>query len=234
MSWRYHQIFDLIHRREASRPNEIWQADHTLLDIWVLNDKGEPDRPWLTIIMDDYSRVIAGYMISFQSPSAMHTSLALYQAIWRKATPDWHVCGIPESFYTDHSSDFTSHHMEQVAIDLKMRLVFSIPGMPRGRGKIERFFKTVNQCFLSSLPGFIHPSQPKADPVVTLNQLDAQFLLYLNRYNMEVHSETGVPPQVRWETSFLPRLPDSRADLDLLLLQVVKARRIRPDGIHFY
>ncbi len=58
-------------------------------------------------------------------------------------------------------------------------------------------------------------------------------MLYLNKYNMEVHSETGVPPQVRWETAFLPRLPDSRAEFDLLLLQVAKTRRIRPDGIHF-
>ena len=29
----YEEAFDLIHRREASCPNEIWQADHTPLDI---------------------------------------------------------------------------------------------------------------------------------------------------------------------------------------------------------
>lgn len=35
--------------------------------------------------------------------------------------------------------------LEQVAADLPMVLVFSTPGMPRGRGRIERFFQTVNQ-----------------------------------------------------------------------------------------
>ncbi len=42
----------MVYRREATRPNEIWQADHTELDIWVLDDKGEPARPWLTAFAD--------------------------------------------------------------------------------------------------------------------------------------------------------------------------------------
>lgn len=144
-----------IHRREASYPNEIWQADHTPLDIIVLNEKGKPERPWLTIILDDYSRAVAGYFSTFENPSAIHTSLVLHQAIWRKNNPEWQICGIPEIFYTDHGSDFTSNHLEQVAIDLKINLVFSTVGVPRGRGKIERFFLTINQLFLQDLPGYL-------------------------------------------------------------------------------
>lgn len=120
----YGNQYDLIHRRETSYPNEIWQADHTLLDIFVLNEKDQPERPWLTIILDDYSRAIAGYFLTFQAPSAIQTALALHQAIWHKRNPDWPICGIPEQFYTDHGSDFTLNHIEQVAIDLKMNLVF--------------------------------------------------------------------------------------------------------------
>jgi putative transposase len=64
--------------------------------------------------------------ISFRSktPSALHTSLALRQAIWRKEDPRWVVCGIPDVLYTDNGSDFTSSHLEQVGADLKVRLVF--------------------------------------------------------------------------------------------------------------
>jgi putative transposase len=88
-------------------------------------------------------------------PSALHTSLALRQAIWRKEDPRWIVCGIPEVLYTDNGSDFTSHHLEQVGADLKIRLIFSLPGKPRGRGRIERFFSTVNEetKFLGSTAG---------------------------------------------------------------------------------
>lgn len=55
---RYREVFDLVYRRQATRPNEVWQADHTQLDLWVLTPSGKPARPWLTVIEDDYSRVI--------------------------------------------------------------------------------------------------------------------------------------------------------------------------------
>src|SRR5512135_2639308 len=51
----YSDRFDLVHRREAEAPNAIWQADHSELDVLVKDDKGEPRKPWLTIVLDDYS-----------------------------------------------------------------------------------------------------------------------------------------------------------------------------------
>ena len=73
----------MVYRRESYYPNEIWQADHTPLDILVLNEKGKPERPWLTIILDDYSRAVAGYFLSFQAPSAIQTSLVLHLFVAR-------------------------------------------------------------------------------------------------------------------------------------------------------
>ncbi|HEX2743964.1 MAG TPA: ATP-binding protein [Streptosporangiaceae bacterium] len=57
------------------RPNEIWQADHTQLDLWVVTPSGSPARPWLTVIEDDHSRVIAGYAVNLGAPSALQTAL---------------------------------------------------------------------------------------------------------------------------------------------------------------
>jgi putative transposase len=146
----YSNTFELVHRREAVGPNAIWQADHTPLDILLMRPDGATAKPWLTTVIDDYSRAVAGYFLSFEDPSALHTSLALRQAIWRKQDPRWIVCGIPEVLYTDNGSDFTSQHLEHVGADLKIRLVFSIPGKPRGRGRIERFFSTVKRHVLSN------------------------------------------------------------------------------------
>lgn len=232
----YREAFDLIYRREAQRPNEIWQADHTLLDVWLADDEGKPKKPWLTIILDDYSRVAAAYFLTFKAPSALNTSLALRQAIWRKSDPRWHVCGIPDTFYTDHGSDFTSRHMEQVSADLKMELVFSIPGAPRGRGRIERFFKTVNLMFLMALPGYApEGAPPPAGKLLSLAELDARFRAFLlDEYHVRLHGGTDMAPQDRWEVGGLvPRLPDSLEQLDLLLLTVAKSRRVHQDGIHF-
>jgi hypothetical protein len=105
------------------------------------------------VIEDDKSRAVAGYRFSWSAPSAIQTALTLRQAIWRKEDARWQVCGIPEVLYTDHGTDFTSVHLEQVGADLKMQLVFSQVGRPRGRGKIERFFQSVEQLFLERQPG---------------------------------------------------------------------------------
>jgi putative transposase len=99
----YREAFDLIYRREAGRPNEMWQADHTQLDILVVDPPGPPARPWLTVILDDHSRAVPGYAVNLTDPSALQTALALRQAIWRKADPAWHVCGIPETLYSDYA-----------------------------------------------------------------------------------------------------------------------------------
>ncbi len=91
----YREEFDLLYRREASHSNAMWQADHTLLPIWLLDEHGKPAKPWLTAIVDDYSRAVAGYFLGFQKATASQTALTLHQAIWRKDDPRWHIYGIP-------------------------------------------------------------------------------------------------------------------------------------------
>jgi putative transposase len=230
----YSESFDLVHRTAAEGPNAIWQADHTELDILVKDDEGNGRRPWLTIILDDYSRAIAGYLLSFAAPSAIQTALALRQAIWRKPHAGWHVCGIPQVLYTDHGSDFMSQHIEQVAADLKMRLVFSAVGRPRGRGKIERFFDSLSQVLLSRLPGYARRESERR-AVLSLSNLSQEIENYLiHEYLVTPHSTTGLAPQTRWDAGgFLPQMPESLEQLDLLLLTVPKTRRVHSDGIKF-
>jgi len=95
----YRDNFELAWRHRAERPNAIWQADHTELDILVLDANLKPARPWLTTILDDYSRAICGYTIFLGAPSAMNTALALRRAIWPKAGTGWPMCGIPDVLY---------------------------------------------------------------------------------------------------------------------------------------
>jgi hypothetical protein len=73
----YADRFELLYRREASRPNQMWQADHTPLDIWILDERGRPVRPWLSVILDDYSRAVAGYALSLHPPSSIQTCRAI-------------------------------------------------------------------------------------------------------------------------------------------------------------
>lgn len=230
----YCERFDLVHRREAARPNAIWQADHAQLRIQLLREDGTTGKPWLTIVIHDYSRAIAGYYLGFEPPSVLRTSLALRQAIWRKTDARWPICGIPDVLYTDNGSDFTSRHMEHIAADLKMQLVFSTPGQPRGRGRIERFFRTVNEMFLCTLNGYAGKSRRK--PSLTLDAFDALFKAFLlHTYHCRPNKTDELSPVQRWEKGgFLPRMLDSLERLDLLLVHEVKERKVRPDGIHFH
>ena len=142
----------------------------------------------------------------------------------------WKVCGIPEVLYTDNGSDFTSRHLEQVSADLNIRLVFSTPGVPRGRGRVERFFSTIDQMFLCTLPGFKSSGGKSRLTLAEFDVLLREFIL--DTYHERLHGETGVAPIRRWEQGgFLPRMPETLEQLDLLLLTVPTARKVHPDGI---
>jgi putative transposase len=94
--------YELLYRHRAECPNAIWQADHTLLDLLVLDANGAAVRPWLTMIMDDYSRAVAGYTLFLDAPTTLQTALALRQAMWSKQNAAWPVCGIPDMLYMEY------------------------------------------------------------------------------------------------------------------------------------
>ncbi len=227
--------FELIYRHRAERPNMIWQADHTELDILILDAGGRTVRPWMTTVIDDHSRALAGYLVFVGAPSVLQTSLALRQAIWRKENPEWQVCGIPDVLYVDHGSDFTSHHLEQVAVDLHFQLVFSTVARPQGRGKVERLFLTFNTEVLPELPGHLVHGKAATPPRLSLSELDREISAYIiGNYNARKHSEIDAVPQAAWlGQGWMPRMPDTLEDLDLLLIMVAKPRVVLRDGIHF-
>ena len=96
---------------------------------------------------------------------------------------------------------------------------------------------TINQICLTALPGYAprgtkdRAGQARLSPA-DLDAALGEFIVKV--YNHRVHSETGQPPQARWEAGgFLPRLPESLEQLDLPLLTVAKPCKIHPDGIRF-
>ncbi|MDZ8173224.1 Mu transposase C-terminal domain-containing protein [Microbacterium xanthum] len=230
----YRDRHELVFRRRAERPNQTWQADHTQLDILVFGTDAKPERPWLTIVMDDYARAICGYTVFTGAPSAMNTALALRQAIWRKADPTWAMCGLPDILHVDHGSDFTSQHLERTAAELRIRILHSTVGRPQGRGKIERFFRTINTELLATLPGHLGPGSKNLSPVLDFAALDQAIGSFIANYNERPHRELGISPRDAWVADgWLPRMPDSLEQLDGLLLTVPKSRMVQRDGIHF-
>ena len=234
----YRDRFELVHRRSTTQPNEQWQADHTLLDVQVIDAAGRPHRPWLTVVIADHSRVVAGYTVFLGDPTAEQTALALHQAVRAKANPAWPVMGLPDVLYSDHGSDFTSVRLQRVCLDTHIRLIHSQVGRPQGRGKIERFYGTITTELLPHLPGHIpHGTRgkPITPPTLTLPELDTILERFLTTdYHQRVHSETGQPPVTRWiADGWIPRTAAHPEDLDLLLLTAATGRTVQRDGIRF-
>src|SRR5215831_8778372 len=101
-----------------------------------------------------------------------------------------------------------------------MEFVFSEKGVPRGRGKVKRFFRSVDQLFLQDVPGYAPKGHAEAEAVFTLPAFEQRFRTWLlEDYHHREHSETGDRPKDRWEQGgFVPRMPQSLEQLDLLLL----------------
>jgi putative transposase len=224
----YRHEFGLTHRWEASAPNEIWQSDHKQLAIYARDLNGRVGQLWLTAIEDDYSRAIMGYYLGIEAPSSARVALALREAIWHKPEDNWPMCGIPEKFFTDHGSDFTSNHIEQVAADLGFGFVPSQVGESEPRGKIERLFRSTDQMFLPDC------KSPKSDPL-DLEEIDKRFRHWLlTVYLVRDQLDLDGCPLARWKNAItIPKMPDSLAALDLMLLHVGRPRKVRRDGIRF-
>lgn len=219
----------------ANRPNQIWQVIHTQVGIFTISDRGQQVYPWVTFIVDRYSKAIAGYFVSYQNSPALTTALALRQAIWHKKTPQWTVCGIPEQLYLDYGGAYSTRDLEQVSADLNMQLIFSEPRILDN----ELGLNSLNDRILRHVVrGFYEPqdrrySQPS--PVEVLTLLDEHIHAALTQvYHVQPQPEIGMSPQQCWlAPGFSPRLPQSLDQLDRLLAPVPKPRRVHRNGIYF-
>ena len=163
-------------RFEAELPNDLWQSD--VMHGPSVEVEGRQRKAFLIAIIDDHSRLIphAEFYLSEKLSCYLDT---LEQALLKR--------GLPRKLYVDNGPAFRSHHLEYVSASLNVALIHARPYMPQGKGKIERWFKTVRTCFL---PGF------KGHTLVELNEA---FDFWVNNiYHQKKHSSTGQTPFKRF------------------------------------
>lgn len=174
-------------RFEALRPNEIWTGD-ALHGPMVAGRK-----TYLFAFIDDHSRAVMGHRFGF-AEDTVRLAAALRPALAAK--------GVPESIYVDNGSAFVDSWLLRACASLGIKLVHSTPGRPQGRGKVERFFRTVREQFLIEL------STPDSEPVTDLDRLNRLFTAWVETvYHVRVHSSTGVAPLARWQAGITHPVP---------------------------
>jgi putative transposase len=168
-------------RFEADRPNEIWVGDA------LHGPRIDGRKTYLFAFLDDHSRAVVGHRWGF-AEDTVRLAAALRPALAAR--------GVPEYVYVDNGSAFVDSWLLRACAKLGIKLVHSAPGRPQGRGKIERFFRTVNGEFVVEIAsGDGKPGRQIQD----LHELNRLFTGWVEKvYHQRVHSETGMPPLARW------------------------------------
>ena len=228
--------------------NQVWQCDHTRADILLVDQHGALlDRPWLTTVIDTYSRCIVGFNLGFDAPSSTLVALALRHAILPKQYDtayklyaDWSAYGKPEHFFTDGGKDFRSKHLEQIGVQLGFTC--HLRDRPSEGGIVERPFGTFNTEFFSTLPGYTgsnvqeRPKNAEKEACLTLRELEKLFVAYLvNRYNQRLDARMGDQTRAaRWDAGLLRKPPViSERELDICLMKETRRSIYRGGSVQF-
>jgi len=164
-------------RFEAEWPNDLWQSD--MMYGPTVKVEGRQRKTFLFAFLDDMSRLVphGQFYLSERLESYLD---CLRQALLRR--------GLPRKLYVDNGPTFRSQHLSQITASLGIALIHSTPYQPEGRGKIERWFRTVREQFLSRWAG---------EDIADLNQ---RFLSWLETYHQNPHAVTGQTPRERFSS----------------------------------
>jgi putative transposase len=118
-----------------------------------------------------------------------------------RCAPPWPAGASPRASTSINGSAFVDAWLLRACAKPGTKLVHSAPGKPQGRGKIERFFRTVREQFLVEITGDPDPvNQVGRHYVADLAELNRLFTAWVEtEYHRSVHSETGQPPLARWQ-----------------------------------
>ncbi len=177
---------------EAEQPNDLWQSD--VMHGPKIEIDGRLRKTYLIAIIDDHSRLIthAKFYFSEALPSYLD---ALEEAFLKR--------GIPRKLYVDNGPAFRSKHLEYITASLNIALIHARPYKPQGKGKIERWFKTVRIDFLNRFNG------------TTFHELNEALELWITDiYHQRKHSSTKEPPFERFTSCMecLRPAPDNLKD----------------------
>ncbi|MFX4235378.1 Mu transposase C-terminal domain-containing protein [Aliarcobacter butzleri] len=246
-------------------PLDVIQIDHTPMDIIVVDEKYRQPlpRPFLTLAIDVYSRMIVGFYISLEEPSYFSVSQCLTQAILAKekvlrdygVEGEWNIWGIPRALHVDNGQDFRSIELQRTCEQYNISIEWRPVARPQFGGHIERLIGTAMQK-IHSLPGTTFSNikqrgeyKSEKEAVMTLQELEQWFCEYVvNIYHKSIHSSIGMTPEKKLEIGIFgdeyelgKGLPEKIEDEDYFktsllpsVERTIQQSGISIDNIHYY
>ena len=162
-------------------------------------------KTYLFAFIDDRSRIIPHGEFFFDE-SLPRLERTLRVAIEKR--------GVPKAVYVDNGAVFVSHQFNRICAHLGIKRILATPGEPAGRGKIERFFRTVRGQFLTEV---------ETEGVSSLAKLNSSFIAWAEIvYHHRIHSETKETPLERFGSDFTPKSAEPKTLHEAFLWEEIR------------
>lgn len=242
---------------EVKMPLDVIQIDHTKMDVIIVDEKTRESigRPYITVAIDVFSRMIYGFYITLEAPSFFSVGQCLLNAILPKDDTlkqydikgEWPVYGLPRVIHMDNAKEFRSISLHNFCQEFRISDVYRPVARPEFGGHVERVIKTCMQN-VHQLPGTTRSSiaergtyKSEDYAAMTIDELEKWYLDFVvNIYHKTVHSSIGMTPEEKLYQGifgigegtipFLPTAPSNTLKLRMALLPAIE-RTVQKNGI---
>ena len=253
------------HFPNADWPLAVVQIDHTKFDIMLVDDIHRLciGRPWVTVAIDVFSRMVVGIYVSFEPPNSMSVGLCIAHAILPKErwlaklglSTSWPCWGVMQRIHVDNGREFRGNMLQRACKEYNIDLEWRPVKMPRYGAHIERLLGTFNQE-IHSLPGTTFSSvaergeyDSEGQAVMTIAEFEKWLVTYITGvYHQREHSALMTSPIQQYEKGILgtdgmpgrglPRriVDEDRLRLDLMPFfeRAVQSHGVAVDEVHYY
>ena len=243
---------------EVNMPLDIIQIDHTKVDVMVVDKETRQSigRPYITVAIDIFSRMIYGFYISLEAPSYFSVGQCLLNAILPKddivrqyqIQGEWPVYGLPRKIHMDNGKDFRSMSLHRFCEEFRIEDIYRPVARPEFGGAVERVIGTCMKK-MHEIPGTTFSNNfekgrydSEGQAAMTINELEKWYLDFIiNIYHKTEHSSLGMTPEEKFyqgvfglgedkSIPFLPTVPADTLKLRMALLPEIK-RAVQKNGI---
>ena len=241
---------------EADYPLQLIEIDHTPCDIILVDDEHRLPigRPWITVAIDIYSRMIVGYYLSMNAPSVTSVGMCVSNTILPKDTllakfdvnANWNVWGFPETIHVDNGADFRADAVKKAGLAHGINIEFRPVGRANFGGHIERAIGTL-MSEIHNLPGttFSNIKQrgeynSDANASMTFFEFEKWLVTFITKiYHKRVHNSLFLTPEQQWEEGLFGdensigfiQKPSSNSTIILDFLPIYE-RTIQKNGVN--
>ena len=241
---------------EADYPLQLIEIDHTECDIILVDDEHRLPigRPWITVAIDIYSRMIVGYYLSMNAPSVTSVGMCVSNTILPKDTllakfdvnANWNVWGFPETIHVDNGADFRADAVKKAGLAHGINIEFRPVGRANFGGHIERAIGTL-MSEIHNLPGttFSNIKQrgeynSDANASMTFFEFEKWLVTFITKiYHKRVHNSLFLTPEQQWEEGLFGdensigfiQKPSSNSTIILDFLPIYE-RTIQKNGVN--